>query len=160
MIGAIVDERVGYELKRAQQVLRLAMDRDLRPLGLTTPQYAALAMLEEERGLSGAELARRAFVSAQTMNAIVSSLEERDLIERGARPDHGRILETRLTRQGLALVRSAHGRVRAIEAKMTGGLNEGEQRELLRLLRTCRTALESKAPAERAIQTSRRRQPR
>ena len=45
--------RVGYQMKRAEHALRLEMDGALRGVGLTTPQYAALSVLEDEAGLSG-----------------------------------------------------------------------------------------------------------
>jgi len=60
--------RIGYELKRAQHALRLGMDEELRGLGVTTPQYAAMSVLAEEPGLSNAQLARRSSVTPQTMN--------------------------------------------------------------------------------------------
>jgi hypothetical protein len=37
---ASVAKRFGYVLKRAQHALRISLDNALRPLGLTTPQYA------------------------------------------------------------------------------------------------------------------------
>jgi DNA-binding MarR family transcriptional regulator len=51
-----VDHRVGYQLKRAQHLLRLATDAALRPLNLTTPQYAALSAIAEVPGASNAAL--------------------------------------------------------------------------------------------------------
>jgi hypothetical protein len=62
-----LESRVGYQLKRAEHALRLEMDGALRDMGLTTPQYAALSVLGDEPGLSGAELARRCFVTPQTI---------------------------------------------------------------------------------------------
>lgn len=41
-----VEGRVGYQMKRAQQVLRIALDEALREVGMTTAQYAALSALE------------------------------------------------------------------------------------------------------------------
>ena len=38
-----VTERVGHRLKQAQNALRTRMDAALRPLGITSPQYAVLA---------------------------------------------------------------------------------------------------------------------
>ena len=93
---------VGYQLKRAQQALRAAMDEALRPQGLTTPQYAVLTALEAEAGLSGAELARRCFVTPQTMNEIVAGLEARGWVTRRRHAEHGRVLQTFLTDQGAA----------------------------------------------------------
>jgi DNA-binding MarR family transcriptional regulator len=62
-----VAKRLGYALKRAQHALRVSMDEVLRPLGLTTPQYAVLCAIEADPGISNASLARAAFVTAQTM---------------------------------------------------------------------------------------------
>ncbi len=140
-----MEERVGYELKRTQQALRTAMDEVLGVLGLTAPQYAALAVLEDTSGISSAELARRCFVTAQTMNAIVAGLEGRGLLERRAHPTHGRILETGLTDRGSQLVGEADEAVRAIEAAMTKDVSSEERVKLLELLRRCAAALERAA---------------
>jgi DNA-binding MarR family transcriptional regulator len=136
-----VEDRLGYELKRAQQALRTAMDKGLERHGLTTAQYAALAMLEDASGISSAELARRCFVTPQTMNVIVAGLERRGLLERRAHPVHGRILETTLTGDGAALLELAHEQVRAIEAQMSAQLSTTERRQLFDLLGRCTRAL-------------------
>lgn len=99
---------LGYALKRAQQALRGRLDTALRDIGLTTPQYSVLAGLEKSNGLSNAELARRAFVTPQTMQAIIVTLEKAGLIKREAHPDNGRILTTELTAEGRQAVRAAH----------------------------------------------------
>src|SRR3954466_11229941 len=94
-----VTDRIGYQLKRAQQALRTAMDEGLRAHGLTTPQYAALTHLEAAEPLSGAELARRCFVTAQTMNAILVGLERARLVERAPHANHGRVRDEGLTNE-------------------------------------------------------------
>jgi DNA-binding MarR family transcriptional regulator len=99
---------VGYALKRAQQALRGHLDAQLRNIGLTTPQYSVLAGLEVSEGMSNADLARRAFVTPQTMQAIIVGLEREGLITRDAHPVHGRVLTTTLTQDGRAKVRAAH----------------------------------------------------
>jgi DNA-binding MarR family transcriptional regulator len=98
--GRILGGRVGYELKRAQHALRLEMDGALKKVGLTTPQYAALSVMEGEKGLSGASLARRCFVTPQTMNGILVNLEKAGLLERRPHPEHGRVLQAYLTGRG------------------------------------------------------------
>ena len=136
------EERIGYELKRAQQALRGAMEEALRALGLTPAGYAALAVLEEAPGVSAAELARRSFVTAQTMGGVLGGLERAGLVERRARPEHGRILETALTSGGRSLVAEAHERVGAIEERMLADLGPEERDVLLDLLRRSALALE------------------
>ena len=142
-----MEERLGYELKRAQQAFRGALDGALGELGLSAAQYAALAALEDDPGLSSAELARRSFVTAQTMHGLVGGLERAGLVERRAHPAHGRILETTLTEEGLRRLGEAHRRVRAIEARMARGLSKQERAQLFGLLRRCALALEARTAA-------------
>lgn len=135
-------ESVGYELKRVQHALRLALDGEIRRMGLTTPQYAALSVLELEEDLSGAELARKCFVTPQTMSQILAGLESAGLIERRAHPSHGRVVQARLTGRGTESLFQAHGRVAAVEERMLSGLSDEERRDLLSKLRRCTAALE------------------
>lgn len=137
-----LDHRVGYELKRTQHALRLRMDDALRAVGLTTPQYAVLTLVEVAPGLSNADLARGAFVTPQTMNAIVAKLEAAGLLTRRPHPTHGRVQETRLTARGWDTLGLAHPLVEAIERRMLGGLGADEQRRLLAALQTCTDMLE------------------
>jgi len=136
-----LDSRVGYELKRVQHDLRLGMDGTLKGLGVTTPQYAALSVLAEEPGLSNAALARRSFVTPQTMNQIMVRLEAAGLVERRAHPEHGRVLQAYLTKEGEKLRQECAGRVDTVEERMVSGLSEDERQELLGLLRRCSAAL-------------------
>lgn len=134
--------RVGYELKRVQHDLRLGMDGALKELGVTTPQYAALSVLAEEPGLSNAGLARRSFVTPQTMNQILARLEAARLVERRPHPEHGRVLQAYLTEEGEKLRQECAKRVDAIEERMVAGLSEDERLGLLELLRECSAALQ------------------
>jgi DNA-binding MarR family transcriptional regulator len=137
-----VERRVGYELKRAQHALRLRMDDALRSVGLTTPRYAALALLEADPGLSNAELARRAFVTPQTMNAIVVNLEAAGLLERRPHPAHGRILRGYPTEAGRETLERAHRLVQKVEGRMLAPLDAAAQGALLDALRRCADSLE------------------
>jgi DNA-binding MarR family transcriptional regulator len=136
-----MEGRIGYQLKRAHQAFCQVVDDALRQVGLTTAQYAVLGFLEDADALSSAELARRCYVTPQTMNQLVAGLEARGVIRRAAHPSHGRILQTSLTEQGRRLVAQAHERVGAVEARMTAGLSEDERHQLTRLLDACATAL-------------------
>ena len=139
--GRILSSRVGYELKRAQHALRLRMDGELRTLGLTTPQYAALSVLREEPGLSGAALARRCFVRPQTMNRVLTNLESSGLVERLPHPEHGRILQARLTGKGEESLSRAHAAVEEVEEQMLSELSEEDRQHLLEALRRCADSL-------------------
>ena len=132
---------VGYELKRVQHDLRLYMDAELREMDVTTPQYAALSVLAEQPGISNAALARRSFVTPQTMNQIMLRLEAAGLVERRAHPEHGRVLQAYLTEEGNNLRKECAIRVDALEGRMISGLSEDERLTLLELLQRCSAAL-------------------
>ena len=136
-----VEGRVGYVLKQAQHALRLAMEDALRARGLTAPQYAVLSALDANPGLSGAELARRSFVTPQTMNEIVVNLQVAGLIERRRSPDNRRVQQAVLTGTGRTLVRTCHAAVIAVEERMLSRLARDERDQLLGLLRRCVGAL-------------------
>jgi DNA-binding MarR family transcriptional regulator len=136
-----MDDRIGYMLRRVQASLRARNDDLLGPRGLTGPQYAVLAALERQAGISNAELARRAFVTPQTMVRIVEILEARGLVSRQPHPNHGRIRPASLTPRGARLVAGCHAGVAAVEQRMLAELTGEQRRQLLDLLVTCAVAL-------------------
>src|SRR5215210_2972527 len=140
-----LESRVGYQMKRAQHALRVEMDKALREVGMTTAQYAALSVLEEAPGLSGAELARRSFVTPQTMNAILANLGSAGLVVRRPHPEHGRVLQAYLTEMGEESVARAHGLVEDVERRMLEGVSRDDRHRLLEALRGCADALEGGA---------------
>jgi DNA-binding MarR family transcriptional regulator len=133
--------RVGFLIKRAQAVLHEAMVDALEPLELTIPQYAALTALRDEPGLSNADLSRRAFVTPQTMHAVLADLEQRELLARHPHPEHRRVLRAELTRSGGRLLDAAALAVDAVEERMLGELSDTSRSRLARSLASCIDAL-------------------
>ncbi len=127
----------GYLLKRAQAALHAAMAAALHEYGATLAQYAVLTALEEKPGLSNAELARRAFVTPQTMNQVLRELEQRHWVIRHAHPDHGRILQADLTHDGRQTLRACHQAADAVEERMLAKLTPAGRQQLATALRTC-----------------------
>ncbi|GIG70940.1 MarR family winged helix-turn-helix transcriptional regulator [Phytomonospora endophytica] len=125
-----LDRSVSYVLKQVHAAMRTAMDETLRPLDLTVPQYACLELLGREPGLSNSELARRAFVTRQSMNVVVHRLQESGLLTRPEQAAHGRARPTELTADGRTLLRKASVAVRAVEKKLFSPLSEERQRRL------------------------------
>lgn len=86
-------------LKRAHLASRGVLDRALSTVGMSLAQFGVLRLLDEQPGMSGAELARRSSVTAPTMNEIVATLERGGLITRRPAPE-GRSLLAHLTPAG------------------------------------------------------------
>ena len=136
-----------YLVGRIDRIVRRAIQDDVnRSGGLSVNQYATLSVLDRRSGLSNAQLARRALVSPQSMNEVLLSLEERGLVRRRAHPDHGRILQTRLTAKGrklLAGVRRAGPRRRGGDGRrLSDAEQQGFRDGLVRCVRSLHGGLE------------------
>ncbi|ALE73372.1 MULTISPECIES: MarR family transcriptional regulator [unclassified Pseudonocardia] len=111
-----------YLVKRLELAIRARMDEALRPHGLTTLQFTALTALRERDGLSSAQLARRSFVTPQTMNEMVRWLEKHGHVVRRRDPDNRRVLLLTLTTTGRDLLERCDPLVGAIEEEMLGAV--------------------------------------
>jgi DNA-binding MarR family transcriptional regulator len=130
-------ERPGWLLKRAQDALNSAMTAALREHRASLPEYAVLTALAEEPGLSNADLARRAFVTPQTMNQVLRGLTARGWVGRHPHPEHGRILQAELTADGRRTLAACHRSVAGVEDRMLAGLSPAERQRLAADLRAC-----------------------
>ena len=140
------EPRATYLVKRLESAVRRNLDLELGSHGMTTPQYAALSILRAQPGLSAAQLARRAFVTPQSMQVMVTAFIRDGLVERRADPSNQRILRIHLTRDGELLLLRADEAAAGIEQQMLGGL-DGEQTAVLRELMTvCIENLTARVP--------------
>ena len=129
--------RVGYLIKRAQMVLHGAMADALGSHDLTVSQFAVLTGLDEEPGLSNADLARRTFVTPQSMHAVLQELERLRFVVRRPHPQHQRVLQAELTEAGRRTLKSANDSVDAIEEQMLRTLSNPARSRLARELSSC-----------------------
>mgnify|MGYP001806175419 CR=1 FL=1 len=139
--GVDLEKSVGYALKETASALRLAMENALRPLGMTVTHYACLELLGQRPGMSNSELARGAFVTRQSMNVLLQSLERDGSVTRPASATEGRVLPAQLTPQGKRALATASAAVREVELGMLGDLTEDERTLLLSLLQRMTTSL-------------------
>ncbi|NQW88142.1 MULTISPECIES: MarR family winged helix-turn-helix transcriptional regulator [unclassified Frigoribacterium] len=136
-----LETSVGYLLKEASSALRAAMEAELRPLGMTITHYSCLELLAQRPGLSNSELARGAFVTRQSMNVLLQSLERDGLVRRAERALSGRALPTELTAAGRRQLATASAAVRGVEDAMTRGLDQEARRQVVTALRGFAAAL-------------------
>jgi DNA-binding MarR family transcriptional regulator len=116
------DGHIGYLLRQAHAAFRGAQEHALADLDLTPPQFVILTMLNAYPGVSGADLARLALLTPQTVGAIIANLIRADLIARQVHPVHGRILRLALTAAGKARLGRARARVDRLERRVLAGL--------------------------------------
>jgi DNA-binding MarR family transcriptional regulator len=130
------EEMSGYLIKRAQAAIHVHLEEIVSAHGLGIPQYVVLSFLAETPGLANADLARRAFVTPQSMNEVLKQLESTGLVERRANPTNARILNAYLTRTGARKRSAVSSQVRELEAHLLSGLTSDERRTLNRSLLT------------------------
>jgi DNA-binding MarR family transcriptional regulator len=117
---------LAYLLRQAQAAARLTLERALAEFGATPPQFIVLTMLKDYPGLSGADLARVALLTPQTVGVIIRNLERDGAIRKTPHPVHGRILQWTLTRHGLTLLEQCRRHAMALERRLGAGMNATE----------------------------------
>jgi DNA-binding MarR family transcriptional regulator len=125
---------LGYLLRQAQAAARLTLERALDEFGVTVPQFVVLTMLKAYPGLSGADLARVALLTPQTVGVIISNLERDGAIRKAPHPVHGRILQWTLTPRGLKLLEKCRRLALALERRLSAGLNATAEATIRRWL--------------------------
>ncbi|BCM69226.1 hypothetical protein EASAB2608_04560 [Streptomyces sp. EAS-AB2608] len=147
MTSMPVSERLGSDIKRAEQALNATKTAVLKPAGLTIAQYGALLYCAAKPGISAAALARLCGVTPPTMNTVLKNLQERDLIVRTPHEWHKNVLETRLTDAGRAVLADADARAVRVERALAAEFTDEERAALTGLLARCVRVLEEQRPA-------------
>lgn len=134
--GIQLETSLGYLLKEASSALRTAMEDVLRPLGMNVTHYACLELLAQRPGLSNSDLARGAFVTRQTMNVLLQTLEREGEVTRPAQASVGKVLPAQLTPRGRRSLAKATAAVRGVEDRMLAAMTAAEQDDARRILRS------------------------
>jgi DNA-binding MarR family transcriptional regulator len=117
-----------------------AISRELatvRRPGIAGPQVAPLLALRREPGLSNAQLARRSYVTPQSMNDVVIGLEQEGLIRRTPDDDNRRILRAHLTPAGRKFLSSWEKAIDRMEDRLFEGFTGEDLRTLTIDLERC-----------------------
>lgn len=141
---------IGFLLRALHLTLRQSIDEALRQQGveISFAQFAALVGLRLKPGAAGAELARQALVSAQTMNAALRKLEAEALVERHPHPQSRKADSWQITDAGLRQLQEAGTVGDSVFERMLAALAPEEVAQLQSLLSRCIVGLgaEDKIP--------------
>ena len=132
-----VRQRVGYLVKQVAQAFRRASEERLRALGLSMSQYAVLRALSDVPGAPAAELARRTFVTRQSLRDVLAGLRAAGLVDVAEAPVTGKALPVTLTPAGRAALDQADDIVLDVERRMLADLPPDEVRRLAVSLSAC-----------------------
>lgn len=134
---------VARALREVMHAFRTTMEAEMRSRGavLSFAHAMLLMSLAREPGLSGAQAARRAQVTAQTMNGLLRNLEMTGYAVREPNPENRRADRWFLTQDGLRHLEQGRGVADALMRKMLLPLTDKDAEHLCELLQKCATAL-------------------
>ncbi|GAB7548709.1 MarR family transcriptional regulator [Cupriavidus sp. 8B] len=129
--------RIPYLIGRTDRVVKRRLSEALAPHGLTLPLFTAMSVLHARGSLSNAQLAERSFMSPQSANEIVKTMQAKGWLIREPDPMHGRIVKLSLTDSARALLASCDETVKRLEGEMLDGIAAEHVALLQQLLTQC-----------------------
>jgi DNA-binding MarR family transcriptional regulator len=130
----VLDELLGYQLRRAQVAMFLAFHAATRGEAITPPRFTALVLVGANPGIGQSTLGQVLGIARSGAMMMTDWMEERGLAERRRRPGDGRSWGVHLSARGETLVAAMKRRVLAEDRRRAAVLTLRERRELLRLL--------------------------
>jgi DNA-binding MarR family transcriptional regulator len=130
----VLDELLGYALRRAQVGMFLAFHTATRGMDITPPRFTALVIVGANPGISQSALGKVLGIARSGAMMLADWMQRRGLAERRRRPDDGRAWGVHLTARGQKLLAGMKRRVSAQDHTRAAVLEPRERRELLRLL--------------------------
>ena len=124
------EPRISYVVARLERALRVEINERVRPHGLTTLQYTTLSILGRRGELSNAQLARRAYMTPQSMSEVIDALEKKGLVERTPHPNHRRVFPAALTPKGRKVLEACDAAVDDLEHEMLAELTPHQAKSL------------------------------
>ena len=141
------EPRLSYVVARLERALRFDINERVGPHGLTTAQYTTLSILERGGELSNAQLARRAYMTPQSMSEMLEALEAKGLVERTPHPNHRRVFPAALTAKGRDTLAACNAAVDELENDMLAGLSPKQMTSLRTSLIVAVRALKAGFPS-------------
>ena len=130
-----LDKLLGYQLRRASAAAAADFASELGAVQLRPVQFAILALVADNEGISQSELCRALSVQKANMAPLVSELEGRGLLGRKPAPSDRRVQMLTLTAEGERQLPVWRRLVARHERRFFGSLTAGECDVLARALR-------------------------
>ena len=126
--------RFGFLLHDVSRLRRVALDRELKPLGITRSQWWVLAFLSRRDGMMQSALAADLDLTKVAIGGLLDRMENAGLVLRKCDESDARVRRVFLSRAGNRLVRDIRNKVEAIEVEMLGPNATNEIRQTVECL--------------------------
>ena len=135
-----VEDSIFISLQKTADSLGLEAEQLLKPHGLTGTQYNVLRILRgaEPHGLACRAISERMISHDPDMTRLLDRMEKRSLISRARQTDDRRVIKTRVSPAGLALLKSLDQPVRELHKRQFRHLAARRLKTLAQLLEEVR----------------------
>jgi DNA-binding MarR family transcriptional regulator len=130
--------RFGFLIHDVSRLRRVAVDRALKPLGITRAQWWVLAFLSRRDGMTQTALAGDLDLTKVAVGGLLDRMEAAGFVERRADQTDGRARRVYLTRAGAKMVTAMRESVEAVELDILGRISDealAQATETLRALK-------------------------
>jgi MarR family transcriptional regulator, organic hydroperoxide resistance regulator len=125
--------RIWFRFVRLHRRASNAIANELKPIGLSIPQFDLLSTLTEREGVSQQELAARLYVTKGNVSGLLDRMVEAGLVERRPIPNDRRSNALYLTPKGRMLAERGMSAQRAYVARTLGQLQSADLAALERI---------------------------
>jgi len=133
-----IEASVGFLLAKAHQCLYGRFRDRLAPHGVTPQQFALLAFLWQQDGLSQTDLCEKTDIDRTTLSGLIDRLEKQGRVTRQAHPSDRRACLVTLTDAGRSLEPVLTPLAKELRQQLHAGLGEEDYAQLCRLLKRVR----------------------
>lgn len=130
--------RFGFLIHDVSRLRRVAVDRALKPLGITRAQWWVLAFLSRRDGMTQTALASDLDLTKVGVGGLLDRMEAAGFVERRADQSDGRARRVYLTRAGAKMVSAIRESVETVELEILDRVSDealGKATETLRTLK-------------------------
>jgi MarR family transcriptional regulator for hemolysin len=122
---------------------RIALDRQLKPLGFTLSRWMLLLHLSRNDGCTHKELAQSMGIEAATLVRLVDHMEKEGLLKRCSSETDRRVKHLKLSQAGIASVERIRACATDLRQKLLSGLDHTEIQTALNVMRNIHSKLGS-----------------
>jgi DNA-binding MarR family transcriptional regulator len=133
-----IENSIGFLLSKGYQRAWSLLREEIDQYDLTPPQFALLAFLWQQDGLTQTELSEKGQIDRTTLGGLIDRLEKVGLVERRKHPQDRRAYMIHLTERGREMEAQLSACAGRALARFTKGLSEQEICELRRMLEILR----------------------
>lgn len=130
----VLDELVGYALRRAQIAIYEDFEAALGPVAITPQRFSAMVVIAGNPGITQRTLGRVLGIARSGVVQVVHGLQEQGWVTREAHGSDARAWLLKLTADGRSSLTTARRKVRTHDARVSRRLTPDERAQLIALL--------------------------